>query len=134
MSYTEIALDSQTRFINKYKYFSSKVLKCCANTVFISVVNILKVIWDPTLHENYLHCMLPYSKFSKDGLMIVKLPKYIIIKLKIKQYIVVVTGTKILFCCLLTRTNSQKLETKEPVLHKMSRIWNQIFYIETVLS
>jgi hypothetical protein len=52
--------------------------------IFISVVNALKVIWDLTLHENYLHYVLPYSKFCKYGLMMVKLPKHIVIKLKIK--------------------------------------------------
>jgi len=31
------------------------------------------VLWDPIIHEHYLHCILPYSKFCKEDLMLVKL-------------------------------------------------------------
>jgi len=52
--------------------------------IFISIVNALKVVRDPILHEHYLHRMLPYSKFCKAGLMVVKLLKHVVIKEKIK--------------------------------------------------
>jgi len=58
--------------------------------IFISIISDLKVMWDPILHEHYLHRMLPYSKFCEDGLMMVKLLKHIVIKEKNKK----------IYCCV----------------------------------
>jgi hypothetical protein len=54
---------------------------------------------DPVLHERYLHCTLPYSKFCKDDLMVVKWPKHVF-KIKIK-YIVEWTESKNCFVVLI---------------------------------
>jgi hypothetical protein len=91
MASTKIISASETRFINQCRYLRNTA------QIFISIVNALKVVRDPILHEHYLQCMLPYSKFCKDGLMMVKLSKHIVIKEKIKIYIVVLTGNKIHF-------------------------------------
>ena len=82
MSSTKIVLASQVSFINQYKYLKVRLWNDVQ--IFISIINDLKVIWDPILHEHYLHGMLPYSKFCEDGLMMVKLLKHIVIKEKIK--------------------------------------------------
>jgi hypothetical protein len=42
------------------------------------------IMYHIILHEHYLHCTLPYYKFCKNGLKIVKRPKHVVIQVKIK--------------------------------------------------
>ena len=55
------------------------------------------VLWDPTLHKCYLHCVYLVSKLRKDCPMMVSWPKHVKIRIK---YIVVFDWNRKIFCLL----------------------------------
>ena len=62
---------------------------------------------------HYLHCMLPYSKFCKDCLMMVKSPKHVVTKIKIKLYIVVLTESRHYFVVFWSKNTMWRPLKKE---------------------
>jgi hypothetical protein len=64
--------------VNKTIYYPICTLM---TTCFGNLTN-LKSSLRNLLHERYLHCMLPHSKFYKDDLMMIKWSKLVVIKIE----------------------------------------------------